>query len=95
MYILYEVKSVKSSKNPYTNDKLNIKSYSMFGIQLNTINYINNILFFNRMCAMFLPEIASFAAAMLFAVHPIHTEAVSTTYCFPCYLYHNCYVLLI
>ncbi|CAG0918847.1 unnamed protein product [Notodromas monacha] len=27
------------------------------------------------MCSMFLPEIASFVAAMLFAVHPIHTEA--------------------
>lgn len=32
------------------------------------------------MCAMLLPEVASFAAAMLFAVHPVHTEAVST-YC--------------
>lgn len=29
------------------------------------------------MCAMFLPELAAFASAMLFAVHPIHTEAVS------------------
>lgn len=26
---------------------------------------------------MFLPEISSFVAAMLFAVHPIHTEAVT------------------
>lgn len=26
---------------------------------------------------MFLAEMASFVAAMLFAVHPIHTEAVS------------------
>lgn len=26
---------------------------------------------------MFLPELSSFVAAMLFAVHPIHTEAVS------------------
>lgn len=25
---------------------------------------------------MFLPELGSFVAAMLFAVHPIHTEAV-------------------
>lgn len=30
-----------------------------------------------RMCSMFLPELSSFVAAMLFAVHPIHTEAVS------------------
>lgn len=29
------------------------------------------------MCSMFLPEISSFVAAMLFAVHPIHTEAVT------------------
>jgi len=28
---------------------------------------------------MFLPEISSFIASMLFAVHPIHTEAVSGT----------------
>lgn len=29
------------------------------------------------MCSMFLPELSSFVAAILFAVHPIHTEAVS------------------
>ncbi|XP_041787007.1 protein O-mannosyl-transferase TMTC3-like, partial [Anopheles merus] len=29
------------------------------------------------MCAMLLSETASFAAALLFAVHPIHTEAVT------------------
>jgi hypothetical protein len=29
------------------------------------------------MCSIFLSELSSFAAAMLFAVHPIHTEAVS------------------
>lgn len=29
---------------------------------------------------MLLPELASFASAMLFAVHPIHTEAVSTAF---------------
>lgn len=32
---------------------------------------------FYRLCTMFLPELGSFVAAMLFAVHPIHTEAVS------------------
>lgn len=26
---------------------------------------------------MFLPDVASFVSALLFAVHPIHTEAVS------------------
>ncbi|XP_046394018.1 protein O-mannosyl-transferase Tmtc3 [Ischnura elegans] len=34
-------------------------------------------LMYFRMCSMFLPEISSFIAAMLFAVHPIHTEAVT------------------
>lgn len=29
------------------------------------------------MCQLFLPSTASFIAALLFAVHPIHTEAVS------------------
>ncbi|XP_021954638.1 protein O-mannosyl-transferase Tmtc3 isoform X2 [Folsomia candida] len=34
------------------------------------------ILYF-RLCTMFLPELGSFVASMLFAVHPIHTEAVT------------------
>ena len=33
-----------------------------------------------RTCLMFLPDVASFVAALLFAVHPIHTEAVSPLY---------------
>lgn len=39
--------------------------------------YITHTLFCFRMCSLFLPEISSFVASMLFAVHPIHTEAVS------------------
>lgn len=34
-----------------------------------------------RMCTMFLPELMSFVAAILFAVHPIHTEAVREIFC--------------
>ncbi|XP_049825816.1 protein O-mannosyl-transferase Tmtc3-like [Aethina tumida] len=34
-------------------------------------------LMYFRMCSMFLPELASFVSSMLFAVHPIHTEAVT------------------
>ncbi|RZF38686.1 hypothetical protein LSTR_LSTR003492 [Laodelphax striatellus] len=34
-------------------------------------------LIYFRMCSLFLPETSSFVAAMLFAVHPIHTEAVT------------------
>lgn len=32
---------------------------------------------------MFLPELSSFVAAVLFAVHPIHTEAVSARLNYP------------
>lgn len=34
-------------------------------------------LMYFRMCTMFLPKLSSFISAMLFAVHPIHTEAVT------------------
>lgn len=34
-------------------------------------------LMYFRMCTVFLPEVSSFVCAMLFAVHPIHTEAVT------------------
>ncbi|XP_075235033.1 protein O-mannosyl-transferase Tmtc3-like [Lycorma delicatula] len=34
-------------------------------------------LLYFRMCSMFLPETSGFVAALLFAVHPIHTEAVT------------------
>lgn len=36
---------------------------------------------------MFLPELGSFVAAMLFAVHPIHTEAVSIQF-YDCSTHH-------
>lgn len=31
------------------------------------------------MCTTILPDLTAFVAAVLFAVHPIHTEAVSVT----------------
>lgn len=34
------------------------------------------------MCTMFFSEITSFVAALLFAVHPIHAEAVSVMFLF-------------
>ncbi|XP_049764898.1 protein O-mannosyl-transferase Tmtc3 [Schistocerca cancellata] len=34
-------------------------------------------LMYFRMCCIFLPEITSFVCGMLFAVHPVHTEAVT------------------
>ncbi|KAH0999438.1 hypothetical protein HUJ04_003257 [Dendroctonus ponderosae] len=35
------------------------------------------------MCLMFLPDMASFVTAMLFAVHPIHTEASTSLLVLP------------
>ncbi|XP_060080466.1 protein O-mannosyl-transferase TMTC3-like isoform X2 [Ylistrum balloti] len=53
--------------------------------QLDTMGYhlINVVLhavvclLFMKMCRMFLPDLASFVAAFLFAIHPIHVEAVT------------------
>uniref|UniRef100_A0A182QCP9 Uncharacterized protein n=1 Tax=Anopheles farauti TaxID=69004 RepID=A0A182QCP9_9DIPT len=45
--------------------------YHLVNVLLHTIV---SLMYF-RMCAMLLSEAASFAAALLFAVHPIHTEA--------------------
>ncbi|XP_050093554.1 protein O-mannosyl-transferase Tmtc3 [Anopheles aquasalis] len=47
--------------------------YHLVNVLLHTIV---SLMYF-RMCAMLLSEMASFAAALLFAVHPIHTEAVT------------------
>ncbi|XP_058831025.1 protein O-mannosyl-transferase Tmtc3-like [Topomyia yanbarensis] len=47
--------------------------YHLVNVLLHTVV---SLMYF-RMCATLLSEVASFAAAMLFAVHPIHTEAVT------------------
>lgn len=44
---------------------------------VNVILHAVVCLLFMRMCCMFLPELASFVAAFLFAIHPIHVEAVT------------------
>lgn len=58
-----------------------------FVLQVTSPNHCNNypkfpltniILLSSRTCLLFLPDLASFVAALLFAVHPIHTEAVSS-----------------
>lgn len=45
-------------------------------IEINDVEICDACLFY-RVCNMFLKELTSFLAALLFAVHPIHTEAVS------------------
>lgn len=58
-------------------------NYAVHGLQPAGYHLVNLILhalvslLYYRVCAMFLPEFASFVAAILFAVHPIHTEAVT------------------
>ncbi|RUS90441.1 hypothetical protein EGW08_001782 [Elysia chlorotica] len=44
---------------------------------LNVILHALVCVMFMRVCTMFLREVTSFIAALLFAVHPIHTEAVT------------------
>ncbi|KAJ8675843.1 hypothetical protein QAD02_011629, partial [Eretmocerus hayati] len=44
---------------------------------LNVLLHVGVCLLYFRTCLMFLPDLASFMSAMLFAVHPIHTEAVT------------------
>jgi len=48
-----------------------------FRIQLKRDLTLNVLLLFDRLCSLFLVPSAAFVAAVLFAVHPIHTEAVS------------------
>ncbi|XP_021183889.2 protein O-mannosyl-transferase Tmtc3 [Helicoverpa armigera] len=58
-------------------------NYAIHGLQPAGYHLVNLLLhalvslLYYRVCAMFLPEFASFVAAILFAVHPIHTEAVT------------------
>ncbi|XP_014213577.1 transmembrane and TPR repeat-containing protein CG4050-like [Copidosoma floridanum] len=44
---------------------------------LNVLLHVGVCLLYFRTCLMFLPDVASFVSALLFAVHPIHTEAVT------------------
>ncbi|KAI5633612.1 dolichyl-phosphate-mannose-protein mannosyltransferase domain-containing protein [Phthorimaea operculella] len=58
-------------------------NYAVHGLQPAGYHLVNLLLhalvslLYYRVCVMFLPEFASFVAAILFAVHPIHTEAVT------------------
>ncbi|GFR11073.1 protein O-mannosyl-transferase TMTC3 [Trichonephila clavata] len=37
----------------------------------------NSLIFFQRTCSLFVSEGTAFLAALLFAIHPLHTEAVT------------------
>ncbi|GFU19321.1 protein O-mannosyl-transferase TMTC3 [Trichonephila clavipes] len=56
----------------YALHQLNPWGYHLFNIILHVLVCV----LYLRMCQLFLPATASFIAALLFAVHPIHTEAL-------------------
>ncbi|XP_023212010.1 transmembrane and TPR repeat-containing protein 3-like [Centruroides sculpturatus] len=56
----------------YLMNELNPFSYHLINVMLHALVCI----LYYRMCMIFLPDPANFLAAILFAVHPIHTEAV-------------------
>ncbi|XP_022249300.1 transmembrane and TPR repeat-containing protein CG4050-like [Limulus polyphemus] len=45
---------------------------------VNVLLHVVVCLLFHRMCNLFLSQLTSFVAALLFSVHPIHTEAVAS-----------------
>ncbi|XP_067123471.1 protein O-mannosyl-transferase Tmtc3-like isoform X2 [Centruroides vittatus] len=57
----------------YMIDELNPLGYHLVNVLLHALVCI----LYLRLCYMFLPAESSLVAAMLFAVHPIHTEAVT------------------
>ncbi|XP_062603708.1 protein O-mannosyl-transferase TMTC3-like isoform X2 [Saccostrea cucullata] len=57
----------------YAVSELEPMSYHLVNVVLHAIM----CLLFMKVCNMFLRELTSFIAALLFAVHPIHTEAVT------------------
>lgn len=57
----------------YTVHGLQPFGYHLVNVTLHTVV----CLLYYRVCLLFLPLLTSFVAAMLFAVHPIHTEAVT------------------
>ncbi|XP_022250256.1 transmembrane and TPR repeat-containing protein 3-like, partial [Limulus polyphemus] len=58
-------------------------NYAVHGLQPFGYHVINVLLhalvcvLYYRLCLLFLPRVVSFVAAILFSVHPIHTEAVA------------------
>lgn len=58
----------------YLLSELRAASYHLLNLVLHTIVCV----LFLRVCKLFLDKTSSLVAALLFAVHPIHTEAVST-----------------
>jgi hypothetical protein len=57
----------------YLFSELSSASYHLLNVGLHSVVCV----LFLRFCRLFLDKTSSLVAALLFAVHPIHTEAVS------------------
>lgn len=84
MYILYVQQQERSHKSyrpltvltfrlNYLFSELSAASYHLLNVVLHAVVCV----LFLRVCRLFLDKTSSLVAALLFAVHPIHTEAVS------------------
>lgn len=70
----YRPLTVLTFRLNYLFSELRAASYHLLNLVLHTIVCV----LFLRVCRLFLDKTSSLVAALLFAVHPIHTEAVST-----------------
>lgn len=84
MYIVYVQLQERSHKSyrpltvltfrlNYLFSELSAASYHLLNVVLHAVVCV----LFLRVCRLFLDKTSSLVAALLFAVHPIHTEAVS------------------
>lgn len=70
----YRPLTVLTFRLNYLFSELNAASYHLLNLVLHAVVCV----LFLRVCRLFLDKTSSLVAALLFAVHPIHTEAVST-----------------
>lgn len=70
----YRPLTVLTFRFNYLFSELSAASYHLLNLILHTIVCV----LFLRVCRLFLDHTSSLVAVLLFAVHPIHTEAVST-----------------
>lgn len=69
----YRPLTVLTFRLNYLFSELNAASYHLLNLVLHAVVCV----LFLRVCRLFLDKTSSLVAALLFAVHPIHTEAVS------------------
>uniref|UniRef100_A0A4W5R0N9 Uncharacterized protein n=1 Tax=Hucho hucho TaxID=62062 RepID=A0A4W5R0N9_9TELE len=69
----YRPLTVLTFRLKYLFSELSSVSYHLLNVGLHAVVCV----LFLRICRLFLDKTSSLVAALLFAVHPIHTEAVS------------------